>query len=274
MKAISNQVILITGATDGLGKALAFRLAALGTSIILHGRDPEKGDKVLEELRRETGNNKLVYYNADFSSLDEVKQFANNILSSHQQLDILINNAGIGGGKQNSKREVSKDGFELRFAINYLAPFLLTHQLLPLLIKSEPSRIVNIGSGAQEPLDFTDLMVEKDYNGPLAYAKSKLALAMFTFTLAEKLKNHAICINCVHPASQMNTKMVIEADRIPKSTVADGVENVMYVVADPEAERTCGKFFNGKYPELANQQAYNVEVREKLYQLSTELVNL
>lgn len=274
MKPISNQVILITGATDGLGRAVAQRLAEMNASLILHGRASEKGANVLQEIRNSTGNNKLVYYNADFANLDEVRAFADKILSSHRQLDILINNAGIGGGKKNSDRQISVDGYELRFAVNYLAPFLLTHQLLPLLIKSEPARIINVASGAQQPLDFKDLMLEKEYSGSRAYAQSKLALVMFTFTLAEKLKDHAICVNCLHPASMMNTKLVVQGGGVPKASVSEGVDTVLFVAADPEAENSCGLYFNRRHAEFADPQAYEDEAKEKLYQLSTELTGL
>lgn len=274
MKPISNQVILITGATDGLGKAVAHSFAEKGASLILHGRNPEKGEKVLEEIRAQSGNNKLVYYNADLASLNDVRKLADTILSSHQQLDILINNAGIGGGGQNSERQISNDGYELRFAVNYLAPFLLTHQLLPLLMKSEPSRIINIASGAQQPLDFTDLMVENNYSSSRAYAQSKLALIMFTFTLAEKLKEHAICVNCLHPASMMNTKMVIEGGGAPATTVSEGADNVLYVATRPDTEKIRGFYFNHRYPEYADDQAYDRDARDRLYQLSTELAGL
>ena len=274
MTLISNQVIFITGATDGLGKALALRLAEMGASLILHGRNSEKGQNLLEEIKQVTGNTKLVYYNADFSGLTEVRELADKILSSHQQLDMLINNAGIGGGADDARREISRDGFELRFAVNYLAPFLLTHQVLPLLMKSEPSRIINIASGAQDALDFTDLMLEKNYSGKRAYAQSKLALVMFSFSLAEKLKNHAICTTSLHPATLMNTKMVIESGLEPHTVISEGVQNVLKVAVPAETANCCGQYFSGGNPGYADPQAYEDETREKLYQLSTELVDL
>src|SRR5215216_2541533 len=143
MKSLSNKVILITGSTDGLGKAVAFEMANKGATILLHGRNPQKGEAVLKEIRNASGNDKHLYYDADFSSLEQVNALCDKILSQTPQLHMLINNAGIGGGENKSTRELSADGYELRFAVNYLSPFLLTTRLLPLLQKSAPSKIIN-----------------------------------------------------------------------------------------------------------------------------------
>ncbi len=275
MKNISDQVILITGATDGLGKEVALHLAAKGASLLIHGRNPEKGKKVLEEIKEKTGNNKISYYNADFSSLNEVRQLAEKLMSGQQRLDILINNAGIGGGEQFSPREVSRDGYELRFAVNYLAPFLLTHLLLPLLMKSDPARIINVASGAQESLDFDNLMLEKDYRGWHAYAQSKLALVMFTFSLSEMLKRHKnICVNCLHPATLMDTQMVREAGRIPRSSVEEGVDAVLYAAVHPDTESKSGLYYNQRLPERAHPQAYDEEAKRRLFELSLKITGI
>ncbi|MCL5267867.1 MAG: SDR family NAD(P)-dependent oxidoreductase [Bacteroidetes bacterium] len=184
MENLSQKVILITGSTDGLGKLVAQRLAAKGATLLLHGRSPDKGLATLDEIHRLANNVRAQYYNADLSSLKEVRELGEKIIADQKRLDVLINNAGIGGGPRgNSKRELSKDGIELRFAVNYLSHFLLTYQLLPLLRASAPSRIINVSSIGQYPLDFKNLMLEKKYESFRAYRQSKLAQIMFTMDL-------------------------------------------------------------------------------------------
>jgi len=274
MKDLSEQVILITGSTDGLGKAVAIEFAKQGATVLLHGRNPEKGHAALREIQKITGNEKLSYYNADFSSLKEVRALADEILHKNSKLDMLINNAGIGGDEQKNTRELSKEGFELRFTVNYLASFLLTMHLLPLLRKSVPSQIVNVASGGQQAIDLNDVMMEKNYSGSRAYAQSKLAQIMFTFKLAQKLKDTEINVNCLHPASMMDTKLVREGGGEPKTSVKEGVDTVAYVATSPDTEHTTGVYFDHHKPTKAEPQAYDSEARDKLYELSLELTGV
>src|SRR5215212_2412391 len=168
-------VVLVTGATDGMGKGVARDLAAEGAMVLLHGPSPERGEAAMREIREEPDSDKLRYYAADFSSLEEVRRLADEIRSDNERLDVLINNASIGAGPSGStNRQESKDGYELRFAVNYLAPFLLTNLLLPLLRDSAPSRIVNVASVGQAPIDFDDVMLQRGYEGMRAYSQSKL----------------------------------------------------------------------------------------------------
>ncbi|HEY6839296.1 MAG TPA: SDR family NAD(P)-dependent oxidoreductase, partial [Geobacteraceae bacterium] len=184
MHDLEQLTILITGATDGLGQRVATDLAARGATLLLHGRDPEKGERVLAKIREATGNKRLNYFNADLSSLARVEHLAASVAKSHQRLDVLINNAGLGASPDPKRRETSTDGFELRFVVNYLAPFLLSHKLLPLLRRTAElageTRIVNVASVAQQAIDFDDVMLEREYDGMRAYSQSKLALVMFT----------------------------------------------------------------------------------------------
>lgn len=168
---MEDMTVLVTGATVGLGKLVARDLAAKGATVLLHGRSEERAVTALREIREETENDNLRYYLADLSSLDEVRRLADEVRSDQDRLDVLVNNAGIGAGKQGKmQRETSQDGYELRFAVNYLAPFLLTELLLPLLKDSAPSRIVNVASAGQSPIDFDDPMLERGYDGMKAYS--------------------------------------------------------------------------------------------------------
>ena len=195
MPPIEEQVILITGATDGIGRITAERLARKGASVLVHGRNLERCQSTVRHIRESTKNEKLKSYVADFSSLSEVRGMAEKVAKDHAKLHVLINNAGVGPPNPVDKNALSQDGYEICFAVNYLAPFLLTHLLMPLLKRSVPSRIVNVSSAAQEPIDF-DLIPERSEGPWEAYGQSKLALIMFTFDIAEELKNEKITANC------------------------------------------------------------------------------
>ncbi len=207
----------------------------MGATVLLHGRNAAKGEAAMREIREETGSERLRFYLADFASLAEVRELAERVLAEHERLDVLVNNAGIGtvdGGS--AERAVSEDGHELRFAVNYLAPFLLTHLLEPLLVRSAPARIVNVASAGQAPIDFDNVMLERNYSGVQAYCQSKLALVMLTFDLAGELRDRGVMANCLHPGTYMPTKMVLEAGVTPVDSLAAGVEATLRLVADPE----------------------------------------
>jgi NAD(P)-dependent dehydrogenase (short-subunit alcohol dehydrogenase family) len=274
MRPINEQVMLITGATDGMGRQLAHDLARQGATLLLHGRDQARGEGTLAEIRQATGGDKLRYYRADFSSLDEVRQLARQVLADQRRLDVLINNAGIGGAPGEQKRALSRDGYELRLAVNYLAPFLLTYSLLPLLKASAPSRIVNVASVGQEPIEFDNLMLERGYDAFRAYRQSKLALIMFTFDLAEELKGTGVTANALHPASLMDTKMVRESFGYTMSRIEDGVAPTMRLVTDPKLETASGRYYDQFREARANSQAYDRQARARLHARSAELTGL
>ena len=272
MATLEDQVILVTGSTDGIGKQTAYGLAQRGATVLLHGRSQEKGEATLREIRDATGNDKLEYYFADFSSLAEVRRLADEVRANLDALDVLINNAGVGAGKRGeAKRELSRDGYELRFAANYLAPYLLTRLLLPALRRAAPSRIVNVASAAQNPIDFDDVMLERRYDGFGAYAQSKLALVMFTFDLAEELKGEDIAVNCLHPGSLLDTKMVREAFGRAMGSVQSGADAVIYLATSSKVEGVTGKYLDQKQEARAHEQAYDGEARNNLRQLSEKL---
>jgi NAD(P)-dependent dehydrogenase (short-subunit alcohol dehydrogenase family) len=272
MRRLSERTILITGATDGLGRRVAEDLAASGAVILLHGRNPEKGRSALAEIRRATGNDRLHYVNGDLSSLEAVRRLAAEVAAGNPSLDVLVNNAGLGAGPHPKNRETSADSWELRFAVNYLAPFLLTCRLLPLLRRaaeeSGESRIVNVASAAQQTIDFDDPMLERGYDGMRAYSQSKLALVMFTFDLAAELEGSGVTVNALHPASLMDTKMVREWFGKPRTTVAEGARALERLVLSEEVEGMTGAYFEGLRQGRADAQAYDPEARRLLREMS------
>ncbi len=267
MRELEEKTILVTGATDGLGKRVARVLAGRGATVLLHGRSKERLEATLVEVRAETGSEKLRYYLADFSSLEEVRGLAGQIISDAVRLDVLVNNAGIIA----RERKESTDGHELTFAVNYLSHFLLTNLLLPLLRDSAPSRIVNVASAGQSPIDFADPMLERGYDAMRAYSMSKLAQIMFTFELAERLPDTGVSVSALHPASLMDTKMVTETFGYTMSTVEVGAEATVRLATSPELEGVTGRYFDGKREARANRQAYDEAARERLWALSERL---
>jgi NAD(P)-dependent dehydrogenase (short-subunit alcohol dehydrogenase family) len=267
MRDLDGATILVTGATDGLGKRVARELAGKGATVLLHGRNSERLQAALEDIRKVTGSERLGSYLADLSSLAQVRALAERILSGQVRLDVLINNAGV----IVRERKESEDGFELTFAVNYLAHFLLTSLLLPLLRESAPARIVNVASAGQSPVDFDDVMLERRYDGMRAYAQSKLAQIMFTFELAGYLSGSGVSVNALHPASLMDTKMVSETFGYTMSTVQEGAVATVRLAASPDVEGVTGRYFDGHYEARANRQAYDPAARKRLWALSEDL---
>jgi NAD(P)-dependent dehydrogenase (short-subunit alcohol dehydrogenase family) len=272
MRSIEEQTILITGATSGLGRELAQALAKQGATILLHGRDLERSREAVREIRETTGNQRIQFYRADLSSLAEVQELARQVISGVSRLDVLVNNAGVGFGKDASKREVSQDGHELRLAVNYLAPYILTERLIPLLEASSPARIVNVASVGQAPLDFDNIMFTRGYSGVNAYRRSKLAMIAWTFDLAERLAGTGVTVNALHPASLMPTKMVLEAGWQTMSSVEEGLKATLRLVVDPTLENVTGEYFDGLSLAKANAQAYDKSMQQRLAALSQKLV--
>jgi NAD(P)-dependent dehydrogenase (short-subunit alcohol dehydrogenase family) len=271
MRPVDQQTILVTGATDGLGRELARELAARGATVLLHGRSKQRLEDTRRELTQATGSDRLRTYLADFASLEQVRRLAREVAGDQPRLDALVNNAGIAGG---GPRQESADGIELRFAVNYLAPFLLTELLLPLLRRSAPARIVNVASVGQVPIDFDDVMLERGYEPLRAYRQSKLAQVMFTFELAQRLRaagETGVTVNALHPATLMNTKMALDSFGYSMSTIQDGVEATLRLVVDPELEGVSGRYFDRLEEDRANAQAYDAAARARLWRLSEAL---
>ncbi len=200
-----------------------------------------------------------------------MRKLADAVKADHKKLDIFISNAGIGSRNMGPERRVSADGHELRFAVNYLSGFLLAYLLLPIIKAAAPSRIVNVASLGQAPLDFDDVMLTKAYDGVRAYSQSKLSQIMFTIDLAEELKGSGVTVNSLHPATYMNTTMVRAGGATPMSTVEEGGAAILHLATGDDMEGRSGLFYNGQKEARANAQAYDAAARKKLRELSLRL---
>jgi NAD(P)-dependent dehydrogenase (short-subunit alcohol dehydrogenase family) len=264
MTSLAGRTALVTGSTDGLGLATAHRLASMGASVLVHGRHPQKLERVRVGLPSGRGDGAHCYL-ADLSSLEETRRLARDVAAEHERLDILINNAGI----VSPERRLSRDGHELTFAVNHLAHFVLTVELVPLLAGG---RVVNVSSVGQERIDFDDVMLEHGYESMRAYRQSKLAQILFTFELAERLgPAPAVTVNALHPATLMDTKMVHGFGGRVMSTVAEGTEATVRLSAHADLAGVTGRYFDGQAEAAADPQAYDADARRRLWELSEEL---
>jgi NAD(P)-dependent dehydrogenase (short-subunit alcohol dehydrogenase family) len=270
--SLAGKTILVTGSTDGVGRFVAERLAADGASVIVHGRDRARGEALVERIEKSGGT--ACFLRADLASLAGVCSLADAVRYETDGLDVLVNNAGIGTSGGGGRREVSANGFELRFAVNYLAGFLLTRLLLPLIEARAPARIVNVSSAGQQPIDFSDVMLTHGYSGVRAYCQSKLAQVLFTIDLAEELKGGNITVNCLHPATYMDTTMVRLSGARPISTVEEGGRAILQLVESPALACKSGLYFNGLRESRADAQAYDAQARRQLRALSFKLVGV
>ncbi len=269
-----NKTILITGSTDGIGKLAAIKLAKKGHVIYLHGRNSAKLEKVISEVKTLSNNHNIKGFTADFSDLEAVKTMATQVNQALSKIDVLINNAGI----FKSPANLSKDGFDIRFVVNYFAPYLLTKELLPLLSKVNNSRIINLSSAAQAKVSLEALSGNRQLSAQESYAQSKLALTMWSFNLAKILKN--ISVIAVNPGSLLNTNMVKEAYGRYWSS-ADKGANILYDLAiEKEYEGITGKYFDndkgnkkGTFGE-AHSDAYDEVLREELVLITNRILNL
>jgi NAD(P)-dependent dehydrogenase (short-subunit alcohol dehydrogenase family) len=262
--------ILVTGATDGLGRALATRLAAEGVSVLAHARNEQRGREALGDLLDGDGEVRLV--TGDLASLAEVRALADQV---PDRLDVLVNNAGIGTSwPGDGVRMESADGYELRFAVNYLAGFLLAALLRERLAAAAPARIVNVASAGQMAIDFDDVMLEHGYDGVRAYCQSKLAQILHAFDLAEELRDDGITATALHPGTYMPTKIVRHAGISPVTSLEEGLEATWRLAADPAVDGVTGVYFNGTREQRADAQAYDPDARRQLRELSERLVGL
>ncbi len=244
--------VLVTGATDGLGRVVARDLAARGLDVLVHGRSPERAEAVAGEIGA------AGVHLADFSSLASVRALAEAL----PRVDVLVNNAGL----ISERRHVTEDGIELTFQVNHLAPFLLTTRLLE---RDPPRRVVHVASAGQERPDFDDLMLEHGYDEWRAYRQSKLAQIMFSFESARRFPD--VESVALHPATFMDTKMVRSRVGTPASTVQEGADATVRLAADLDLD-VQGRYFDGVREGRADGMAYDADARKRLWDVSEQLV--
>ncbi len=271
MTAMRPRTILITGATDGLGRALAQHLAAGENQLILHGRDEQRLATIAGEIERGGAAAPMTVL-ADLADLHQVRRLSGRVAELTDRLDVFVSNAGVGSGEPDGhERRVSADGYELRFAVNYLAGFDLALRLLPLLRTAGAARIVNVASLGQAPIDWDDVMIERDYDGYRAYCQSKLAQITAGFTMAARLDPAVVTVNSLHPSTLMPTKMVVAEYPHTVDTLEAGEIATRRLVNDPELSGVTGKFFDRLREARAHESAYDPTVRRRLWQLSLDL---
>ena len=278
---MDGKVVLITGGTSGIGKAAAKALAGMGAEVVVTGRNRQKGEGALQEIRSESGNNRVSLLLADLAAQAEVRRLAKEFRASHARLDVLVNNAGL----YKTRRTETPDGIEMTLAVNHLAPFLLTNLLLDLLKKSAPSRVINVSSEAERwgKIDLDDLQSERRYRGFPVYGKSKLANIMFTYELAERLRGTGVTANCIHPGS-VNTNMgknergvgilLFRAFKPFMRSPKKGADTLVYLAASPDVQGRTGEYFIDREVATPSKQAYDGTLREQLWEASEGLTNL
>jgi NAD(P)-dependent dehydrogenase (short-subunit alcohol dehydrogenase family) len=278
---MDGKVVLVTGSTDGIGKRTAYSLASKGAIVLLHGRNSLRGENVKEEIHSATGNTSLQFFQAELSSAKDIQKLANQIKESHGRLDVLINNAGTFQQEQ----RLNDDGLEKTFAVNYLAQFQLTHELLDLLKRSASgnasgnasSRIVNVASAAHwnaSAMDWSNLQGEKRYDGYDAYARSKLAVVLFTYALARRLEGTGVTANCLHPGVIRTKLLRAGFGDYPGDTPENGARTSVYLASSPEVEGISGRYFEKCKPVRSSPISYDLELQERLWRISTELTEL
>ncbi|MFE3000063.1 SDR family NAD(P)-dependent oxidoreductase [Nocardia sp. NPDC059246] len=267
---MADRTVLITGATDGLGRELAVRLGAAGARLILHGRNPDRAAAVAAQVAAASGHAPRIIL-ADLSRLAEVDRLANEIIACTSRLDVLVNNAGT-GGRPDGRRELSADGNELLWAVNHLAPYRLTRRLLPLLRASAPARVVNVASAGQQEVDLDDPTPETGYDVYTAYCHAKLAMIMATIEYAEELDGTGVTVNALHPATRMATTMVLESGITPISTIDEGAAATLRLICDPDLSQMTGRYFNGTGQTHPHTQALDPKARRRLLEISDAAV--
>lgn len=267
----AGKTVLVTGSTDGLGRELALALAADGAHVIVHGRNAERGQSVVDEITK-AGRGSARFIAADFASLQAVREFADTVARTTPRLDLLVNNAGVAFTGDQPRRE-SADGHELQFAVNYLAGWVLVNRLRPNLAAAAPSRIVNVASGSASPIDFDDVMLEMPGSHARGYGQSKLAQVTMTVALAPAFQEQGITMIALHPATMMDTTMVRGLGVAPRTTVAEGRDHVMGLIKAPVLQP--GTFYSDGVPtEPRDPQPRDPQARARLVALSGQLTGV
>jgi NAD(P)-dependent dehydrogenase (short-subunit alcohol dehydrogenase family) len=268
---MSQRMVLVTGATDGIGRQTARELLEKKARVLVHGRTESKARAVAEALARETGSADVAAVHADLSSLGEVRSLAESVRAQTDRLDVLLNNAGV----FMHERLLTVDGHETTFAVNHLAPFLLTHLLLPLLRASENGRIVSVSSIAHSrgALDFADLRLDRYFHGYAAYASSKLANVLFAYEMARRLRGTAITSNALHPGV-IGTKLLRSGFGMGGGTVSQGAATSVLLATDPALASVSGKYFSDEREVSSSALSQDRGLQRRLYEVSAELVGI
>ncbi len=275
---MSGKVCLVTGATSGIGRVTARELARMDATVVAVGRNRQKGEETVAEIKRRSANDKVEFLQADLSSQESIRDLARTFTDKYDQLQVLVSNAG----GVFSKRETTVDGLEMTFALDHLAYFLLTTLLLPVLERSAPARIINVSSGAQGTgkIDFDDLQGAKRYSGWRAYSQAKLANVLFTYELACRLQGTGVTANCLHPGfvatgfAQNNSgalQALIKAGQVFAISPEKGAETSVFLASSPLVEGVSGKYFANKKEKKSAKQSYDESAARRLWDVSAQL---
>jgi NAD(P)-dependent dehydrogenase (short-subunit alcohol dehydrogenase family) len=277
---MKGKTVLVTGATQGIGKVTALELAKLGASVAITARDRARGEAVAEEIKDKAGA-AVELHLCDFASQADIRRFADEFTKKHPKLDVLVNNAGA----INMERRLTRDGLEMTFAVNHLGYFLLTHLLLPSLEAAAPSRIVNVASDAhsRSHIDFDDLQGERHFAGFRAYGQSKLANILYTYELARRLEGKGVTANCLHPGvvatgfGRNDKSWLSFAIKLVAPfflTPEEGAKTSIYLASSPEVANVSGKYFAKSKEKKSNRESYDRDVGRRLWELSEKLTGL
>jgi NAD(P)-dependent dehydrogenase (short-subunit alcohol dehydrogenase family) len=278
---MGGKTVLITGGTSGIGKAAAVALAAMGAYVVVVGRNPERGEAALEEIKARSHSESVELMLADLSVQAEVGRLAGEFQERHDRLDVLANNAGL----VQSRRTETAEGIETTLATNHLAPFLLTNLLIARLKESAPSRVITVSSEAQRwgKMDFEDVQSTRKYRGFPVYGMTKLANIMFTYELAERLKGTGVTANCLHPGpvgtnfGKNNAGPMALFFRLGKPFMRSpeqGADTLVWLAVSPEVEGVSGKYFSDRKEIEAKEVAHDPAARRTLWTISEDLTGL
>lgn len=281
-RSMTGKTVVITGGTGGIGKATAEGLARMGARVGIIGRDATRAEAAAADIRATSGNPAVDMFTADMSSQIEVRRVAAEVLDAYPRLDVLVNN--VGGFW--AHRHITADGLEHTFALNHLAPFLLTNLLLERLKASAPARVVTVSSGAQSMgrIDFDDLQGARKYSGQQAYNQSKLANVMFTYELARRLEDSGVTATVLHPGVTRTDfgaedqawffSMMRGLARLFMKSPAQGAATPIYLASSPEVEGVTGRYFANRRPRKSNPASYDAAAASRLWRVSGDLVGL
>jgi len=279
---LKDKVCIVTGSNSGIGKETALALAEMGSKVVMVVRNKERGENARSEIIQQSGNDSVDLMICDMCSMDSIRRFALEFMNRYDRLDVLVNNAGA----VFNKRQVTAEGFEMTFAVNYLAPFLLTHELLPLLKKTASSRVINLSSGLHKSakLDLDDLQSESSYKSMNVYRNTKLMVVMHTYELAHRLKDTGVAVNVVLPGfvatnlgrntGSMMSRIMFGMMKPFQLSAKEGAETPVYVAASPDVEGVTGKCFAKKEIVETSETSYDTELQKQLWDVTTHLLGL